>query len=543
MANKKKGKKLNCWEYLKCGREPGGRNVGEFGVCEAASDKAFEGINHGKCAGRFCWAVAGTYCGGKKQGSFAEKLDNCTKCDFFKKVQSEESGKDTTLMNLILKNFEKSNSPKIEFRHIKSGDRFITQGDLSDALYVIQSGSCMVVVEKGEKLHPISHISAGGIVGIGVFLNQRRTAHVIAESDMILMVIPKDIFDDISKDDEDMLDLLTEYVNEIFDTNMPIADKSIGKYVATQIIGRGGYSVVYKGFHKDLNMPVAIKMMRHNLAMDPDFMETFRNEAKTIATFNHNNIIKIYDIEKQYRTLFIIMEYLEGESLQEVFERLKNVPERLAADYIMQTLSGLDYAHGLGIIHRDINTVNIFVQRNGVVKVVDFGLACPIGVDDFLEEGTVYYAAPEQIEGDNVDQRCDIFSLGITAYEIITGQKPFMDKNIFKVKKMLVEDDIPDPAKLIPNISETMRDFILKACRRDPGERHQNAQEAIKALAPLADSLDISPEKIVETHKALSVYMSYADSRELEFKRFLEKTISEAKAMGVKTKLAELKEI
>ena len=535
---------LNCWDYFKCGREPGGDKVDEFGVCAASEDPSFDGINNGKCGGRFCWAVAGTFCDGEKQGSFAKKMKNCAKCDFFKKVQTEEAGKDANLLNLILKNLEKLNSAKIKSRHIKAGERFISQGDEADELYVIQSGSCIIVVEKGEKLHPVSHIGTGGLVGTtGVFLNQKRTAHVVAETDMNLMVIPKDIFDDISKDNPDMLDLLTELVTDIFDTNAPIADKEIGKYTATHIVGRGGYSIVYKGIHRNLNMPVAIKMMRHNLAMDSDFLDAFWNEAKTIAAFNHNNIIKIYDIEEQYRTLFIIMEYLEGESLKKVLERLKVVPEQLAVEYMMQILSALDYAHGLGVIHRDINTVNVFVQNNGVVKVIDFGLACPIGTDDFLEEGTVYYAAPEQLESNNVDQRADIFSLGITAYEIVTGQKPFMDKNIFNVRQMLLEKDIPDPKKLNPTISDDLRDFILKSCKRDPAQRHQTAKEARNALAPLADSLNIPRERAEERHKTTAIYLNYADGQELEFKPLLEKFISDSKKIGIGVKLAELKEI
>ena len=539
-----KNEKLNCWEFFKCGREPLGSKADELGVCDTAIDKSFDGINHGKCAGRFCWAVAGTYCKGKVQGTFAEKLKNCVNCEFFKKVQNEESGRDANLLNLILKNLEQQNSAKIKFLRIKAGEQFVTQGDMAEEFYVIQSGSCMLVVEKNDKLYPLSHIGPGGIVGItGIFLNKRRSAHIFAETDLYLMVIPKSIFDDISKDNSDMLDLLTELVTELLDTNRPIADKKIGKYTATEITGRGGYSVVYKGIHRDLNMPVAIKMMRHNLAMNPDFLESFWNEAKTIASFNHNNIVKVYDIEQQYRTLFIIMEYLEGESLKNVLERLKIIPEKLAVEYIMQILSALDYAHDFGIIHRDINTVNVFVQQNGMIKVIDFGLACPIGVDDFLEEGTVYYAAPEQLEFENVDQRTDIFSLGITAYEIITGQKPFIDKSVFNVRKMLVEKDIPDPSKLNPGISELMRDFILKASRRDPNKRYQNVKEAIKALSPLAASFNIPQKSITDNHKATSLYLSYNDYQELQFKQLLEGFISEAKAIGINTKIAELKEI
>jgi len=516
MNKEKKNKLLNCWEFMKCGREPMGSKADELGVCQAAADKSFTGKNHGKCAGRICWAVTGTFCGGKVQGAFADKLENCVKCEFYQKVQNEESGRDARLSNLILKSLDQQKSANVTYRDIKSGERFITQGDTSDEVFLIQSGSCMPVLEKDQTMYPLDHIGAGELIGIlGVFLNHERSTHVIAETDLRLMVIPKSTFDDISKNDPDMLDMLTELITEILDTHRPIAEKNIGKYTATAIIGRGGYSVVYKGIHRDLNMPVAIKMMRHNFAMNPDFLESFWNEAKTIASFNHNNIVKVYDIEKQYRTVFIIMEYLEGESLESVLKRFKVLPEKLAVNYIMQVLSAFDYAHSFGVIHRDINTVNIFVHQNGTVKVIDFGLACSVG-DDFMEEGTIHYAAPEQLEYEDIDQRADIFSLGITAYEIITGQKPFMDENLFTVRTMLVENDIPDPTKLNPDISEVFRDFILKATRRDPNERYQNAKEAMEALSPLATSLNISQNKTEHTRKTTSLHISYADTQELE---------------------------
>jgi serine/threonine protein kinase len=265
-------------------------------------------------------------------------------------------------------------------------------------------------------------------VGIRSFLTgEPQGAHAEAETAMELWALDKDLFDDISKEDPDLLEFLTELVVCRFDSKRPTADRIIGKYMAMDIIGRGGYSIVYRGLNTDLSMPVAIKMLKHNLAVNPDFINGFRNEAKTIASLRHENILRVYDIEERYKTVFIIEEMVEGESLENMLGRLACIPPKLAISFLIQLCSGLQYAHKMGIIHRDINPSNIFVQQNDRLKILDFGLSCPIGTEDFASFGTMAYMAPEQIESDPMDQRTDIYALGITAFEMLAGQKPFQE--------------------------------------------------------------------------------------------------------------------
>jgi predicted Ser/Thr protein kinase len=393
---------------MKCGREPGGEKAEELGVCPAVEDTSFDAINRGKNAGRFCWAVAGTFCGGKAQGSFAEKRESCLSCSFFNKVRAEEGTANlrTKFLRFVFTDTGRPLFRDMAYQHVKSGERFITQGDMGDAAYIIQRGSCIVLVEKDGELYPVGHRGEGDIVGMTTILTgEPRNAHVEAETDMELWVLKQEQFADASRDDPDILYFFSELVADRFDSKRPIADRTIGKYVATDIIGRGGFSLVYKGVHPGLNMPVAIKMMRHDMAMDPDFLIHFQNEAKTIAGLNHENIINVYDIEERFKTVFIIMEYLEGESLKHMLERLKRIPPSLALDFLIQICSGLQYAHQHGIIHRDINSSNIIIQRNDRLKILDFGLACPIGTEDFCSLGTMAYMAPEQIEAEAMDQR------------------------------------------------------------------------------------------------------------------------------------------
>jgi serine/threonine protein kinase len=320
---------------------------------------------------------------------------------------------------------------------------------------------------------------------------------VEAETEMAAWVFSREQIEGISRDDPEMMTFLTELVSDRFDTQRPLAQRTIGKYTAAQIIGRGGYSIVYKGIHSALNMPVVIKMMRHHFASNPDFIEIFRTEAQTIANLRHENIVQVYDIEEKFRTVFIIMEYLEGEPMKKLLGRLKVLPPDLAAHYLVQVCAGLDFAHHRGIIHRDINSTNLMVLPGDRIKILDFGLACPIGTEDFSEAGTPHSMAPEQIQSESLDQRTDIYALGIMAYEMLTGKKPFPDEDLLALRDMHLHQDIPDPAQLRPDLPEYLRAFIRKACQKDPALRYQSAIEAMKAILPYAQKI---PVRIMQPH-------------------------------------------
>jgi hypothetical protein len=139
---------LNCWEVMMCGREKGGKNATKYGVCPAAADQSFDGINSGKCGGRICWAVAGTFCGGAPQGSFVEKRSSCLNCDFYQMVQDEEgmANRQTKFLQFIVPEDRSPFFDKMTYRHVKAGERFVFQGAVEDKAYIIQRGSCLVIV-------------------------------------------------------------------------------------------------------------------------------------------------------------------------------------------------------------------------------------------------------------------------------------------------------------------------------------------------------------------------------------------------------------
>jgi CRP-like cAMP-binding protein len=531
---------------MKCGREPGGGRLAELGVCPAAIDESFDGINSGRCGGRFCWAVAGTFCGGKAQGTFAQKRESCLSCDFYHQVQAEAGTANlrTKFLRFILQDAQ---SPLIEgmsYRRIRAGERFIHQGDPADAAFIIQRGSCIVVVEKDGELHPVGHRGEGDIVGmLAILTGEQRNAHVEAETDMEVWVLDRERFGHISRNDPELLTFLTELVADRFDSRRPIADRTIGKYLATSIIGRGGYSIVYRGVHHKLNLPVAIKMLRHDLAIKSDFLSAFRNEARIIAGLNHESIIRVYDIEERFKTVFIIMEYLQGEPLRDLLKRLKKIPWKLAVDFLTQICSGLHYAHSNGIIHRDINPANIFVQPDDRVKIFDFGIACPAGTEDYLLGGAFPYLAPELFDGEPADELSDLYAVGITAYEILVGQRPYPEESAGALMKLHRDQDIPDPARKVPELPQRLRRFILRACRRNPAERYPDAGAALAELLPLGAKIG-SRFRNMETAASTTAHieLTYDNEQRLAVQRLLVKFGKEARELGIELKPIEFTE-
>ncbi|MBF0467676.1 MAG: protein kinase [Desulfamplus sp.] len=490
-------KRKNCWEYMKCGREPGGVNVTQMGICPASVAQSCDGINSGICGGRFCWAVAGTMCNGKVQGTFAEKRKSCSQCTFYRQVRAEEGSLNirTKFLRFVQPGSQTSLLNNLVLEKTRQGDRFIVQGNIVDKAYVIQQGSCIELVEKKGEIHPVGHRGEGDIVGmISLLTGEPMGFHVEAETDMDLWAITKENFETIPGQDPDLFAFLTELVADRFDRKGPIAERTVGKYLITDILGRGGYSIVYKGLHTELEMPVAIKMMRHHFSMRSDFMSMFQNEAKIIAGLNHQNIVKVFDIESRFKTVFIIYEFLQGESLSDMIARLKAIPVLLAFKYLRQMVSAMAYAGDKGLIHRDINPSNVIILYNDQIKLIDFGLACLSGTDDFQIGGNFNYLAPEQFDGEPADFRSDIFSLGITAFQMLTGHLPFSTQSPARLMQMISSSPVPDPGTIVKNLPEKLRYFIVNACKKDPAQRFQTPAQVLKWL-----DAETTEEKIVRS--------------------------------------------
>ncbi|MGD8989221.1 MAG: protein kinase [Syntrophobacterales bacterium] len=430
-------------------------------------------------------------------------------------------------------------------KHVRAKTRFIAQGDEGDTFFIIQKGSCVVSVEKDGTKHAVTWLRDGDIVGeIALFTGEPRTASVDAETDMILWGLTRDQFDSLCVNYPDLVDFLTELVTHRLSTEQVTANRTVGKYIINEVIGRGGWSIVYRGVHSSLNMPVAIKMLKHDMAMNAEFAEKFQNEARIVARLNHENIVRVFDIEELFRTVFIIMEHLEGVPLDYILGRLPKLPISKVVDILLQVCNGLNYAHEQGIVHQDVKPANIFIQADERAKIVDFGLSCPPGSVDCSLPGTVYYMSPEQIEAESVDERSDIYSLGIMVYEMVTGQRPYPEDDFAKLMALHVTEDVPDPRNLVPDLPDELRYFIKRATQRDPAARFKSMWEIIRDLQPFADKMggEKRPQPR-ERRKMMSLYLFYQEEQQLMLNKLVESFDNEVEKIGVEMKITNVDEV
>ncbi len=444
--------------------------------------------------------------------------------------QETRSGLHFTLCSELLSAFPQKVAQyflrNMTFKQFMKGEPFIQQGDEGTHFYIILKGSCIVRLKKNDVIHRVAVLGTGDIVGeMAVFIGERHNAYVDAETDIDVLSMKREQFDILSREYPEVKNFLSEVITKRLGSSKVVADRIIGKYIVTEIISQGGAGIIFKGTHRMLHMPVAVKMLKHDMAMHPDFIELFRKEAKTIAQLNHPHIIKVYDIEELYNTVFIIMEYLEGTTLKALLKNTAGLPFSNVLDIIIQVCFGLEYAHNHGIIHQDINPQNLFVQSDGQVKIIDFGLACPPGCIDlnFLFPGTVFYISPEQIKGDPIDERTDIYSLGITAYEMITGEIPFAGEDMRTLVNAHLYKDIPDIRTRFPDIPDGLHTFLTKSTQKEPAARYRNVSEILKELTPLAEtcSIEVTP-RVCKFSKMIGMFVQYQDEQQLAVKSLIE---------------------
>ncbi|MDD3813680.1 MAG: protein kinase [Desulfocapsaceae bacterium] len=424
----------------------------------------------------------------------------------------------------------------------EAGERIFSQGDPGDCFYLIEEGRCRVHCLKDGNEHLIAVLNLCDVVGeMAVLTGENRLVHIDAEIDSALWRIDREAYGRVAELHPELRLFLTEQVTKRFEVSGHFADKMIGKYTVRHKLGNGAWAIVFSGEHQLLKKPVAIKMLKHTMAMDVEFKEKFSQEGEIIARMNHPNVVQVYDIESRFNTTFIIMELLNGESLESRLKREGALPFDVAARYLHQTCSALAYAHDTGIIHQDIKPDNLFICNDDSLKVVDFGLACASGSENFEMEGTLFYMSPEQINSDPVDARTDIYCMGITAYEMVAGRRPYPENDLGRLMERHVEEDIPDPALAVPGIPESLRAFIIKACQRDPANRYQSMTDALVDLEPLCGTREhtgISSLVQPRCHMS-SMHFFYQDEHRKEVTQLFEEFHSRARELGVITHLAD----
>lgn len=257
----------------------------------------------------------------------------------------------------------------------------------------------------------------------------------------------------------------------------------LGRYEILEKIGEGGMAIVYKAKDRLLNRYVAIKILRPEFTKDDQFIENFRKESQAAAGLSHPNIVNVYDVGKEGNINFIVMELIDGKPLSQLIEEKGKLNYKEAINITRQVASALSLAHKNQIIHRDVKPHNILITSSGTAKLADFGIARAVsrasieeGNDKIM--GSVHYFSPEQARGAYVDERSDIYSLGIVLYEMLTGKVPFDGDNPISIALMHINDPIP-PVKGIPPQLEKV---IEKATDKYQSNRYKSADEMIEEL-------------------------------------------------------------
>ncbi len=272
--------------------------------------------------------------------------------------------------------------------------------------------------------------------------------------------------------------------------------KKFGHYETTAELGRGGMGVVYKGWEPSLNRKVAIKALGEHLLNDEDLVERFTREAKATAALNDPNVIQIYYIGKEQEQPFFAMEYIEGQSLDDLLKGGRSLSVKHAKNILKQACQGLAAAHTIKLVHRDIKPANMMLTTNGTLKVVDFGIALTREYGDKLTNtgefvGTPGYLSPEVCIGKEVDQRSDIFALGIVFYEMLAGKVPFENDSPLGLMLEVVQSDIPDIRQLNKKVDKKTAFILKKMIAKSPDDRYQNCQEIIRDLGNVVDNQPI----------------------------------------------------
>ncbi len=265
----------------------------------------------------------------------------------------------------------------------------------------------------------------------------------------------------------------------------------IGNYRIQEKLGEGGMGVVYKGVDVNLDRVVAIKALNTELRGNSELEQRFRAEAKAQANLNHTNLATLYTLLIEDGRPFMVMEFVEGETFEQMVQRRGPIPAEEAIPLFRQALLGIGHAHRMGIVHRDIKPSNLMLNKQGIVKVMDFGIAKVLGARGMTrtgtQMGTAFYMSPEQVLNRNVDIRSDIYSLGVTLYEMLTANVPFSGDSDYQIMSDHVNTPPPMLTKFYPYVPAGVQNAVLKSIEKSQDARFQSVEEFGAALERPAD--------------------------------------------------------
>lgn len=340
--------------------------------------------------------------------------------------------------------------------------------------------------------------------------------------------------------------------------------KKIGKYEIFSELGKGAMGMVYRARDVRLGRLVALKTMLEGVDKDEELVKRFNIEAQAAAQLNHENIITIYDLGEEENVYYIAMEFLEGEDLKTVLHRKKlSLPEKL--NIILQICSGLEYAHKMGVVHRDVKPANVMVLGTGKIKLMDFGIAHMASSEmtrTGMIIGTPDYMSPEQVMGKKIDNRSDIFSTGVIFYEMMSGKKPFTSDSVTSILYKIAHEPIPSFEDMGIEVPIEIETVINKAVEKEPEKRYQTMNEMIKDLKSVIDlfgeqkmatmpSLHNEIKKLIEEGKSLMKARKFQNAADIYNKALsldpdnsvLKRLLEKVEAELIKTKMSDIEGI
>ncbi len=258
-----------------------------------------------------------------------------------------------------------------------------------------------------------------------------------------------------------------------------------GRYEIQEVIGKGGMSVVYKALCNRLNRPVAIKILKDENLQDEEFRRRFHAESQAVAMLSHPNIVSVYDVSVGAEADYIVMELIDGITLKQYMQRKGALGWKETLHFATQIAKALEHAHSRGIVHRDIKPHNVMLLQNGAVKVADFGIAQIVNQSNTMTKealGSVHYLSPEQAKGGRVDNRSDIYSLGVVMYEMLTGKTPYEGENPVAVAIQHINGGAIKPSAINPNIPKGLEQIVMCAMSRDISDRYATAGDMLRDL-------------------------------------------------------------
>jgi hypothetical protein len=385
----------------------------------------------------------------------------------------------------------------MEIRSFEAGEFLIQQDTPGTSLIVLCDGEVEISTsdDQGNRrvLTRTSHVQVLGEMAL--LTRQPRNADVVALATVRALVLPAEQFHELAGRYPEISEVLTLMLAErlgVPGRDDVLAGKTLDSYRICSRLGRGGMAVVYEARHIDSDQHVALKMMSHRLVYDRDALDQFQAEADIIQSFDHENIVKLFGRFSAFHTYFIVMEFADGILLREYINRCGVVPVDEFRKSFGQIAKALNYAHQAGIIHRDVKPANIMVTRDGVIKLMDFGLATPaIGTSPANNRvvGTPRYMAPEQLVGGRLTTAADLFSLGCVGYEMLTGKVLNDDENVIELLRRHSNWEVPNIRSAFPQLDAEVCSVVEQCLQEDPDERRLDFDMVSNWAEPIETSM------------------------------------------------------